>query len=171
MKRAEGDKLGELLDRVVAGELDALRPEEVAALDEHLNADPQAGALLAEVLPPVEPLLRVGGAPTPAEWERVWDGIESADGAGAAPAVRGSHRTLRLMRLWQPLLAAAACLVLMFTLTGRFTASAPRPIRLSGDVVVNDLEVDDDADALVMYDDDGSGRAIIWVFEDENQGA
>ncbi len=168
MTHAGGNDLDKLLDRVAAGELDALRPDEIAALERHLNADPPAAAALADLTPAVEPALAATAAPTPAEWERVWDRIESAASTPAA----GPHAAFRVIRFWQPLLAAAACLVLMFSLQTR--SVAPRgasQIRLSDDVVVSELEVYDDADALVMYDDDGSGRAIIWVFEDDHQGA
>ncbi|MEP0846650.1 MAG: hypothetical protein HRF50_07480 [Phycisphaerae bacterium] len=169
------ENLDQLLERVAAGRLDELSPEQVAALETHLNANAAAAARLANLLPrpPAGPLARVA-EPSAAQWERVWRGVEAAgsrqaargtDAASAPQTMRG--RTRRFLRLWEGIAAAAACV--LFAVLWRSSqpaAEASWPIQLSQHVEVDSLEVFDDSTAFVVVPDDGSDGAVIWVLDE-----
>ncbi len=165
------ENFDELLDRVSAGQLDALTPEQVTALEAHLNATPAAAERLADVTPAPDPLLTSAvQAPSKADWDNVWERVDSAEAAPlpARPALG------RMFRFWQPLAAAAACLLLLVVWRTMLSPAEPSwQLRLSDDVVVHELEVSGDASAFVAYADDESGTAVIWVFEEDEdeQGA
>jgi hypothetical protein len=160
------DNLDELLACVAEGRLDDLTPEQVAALEEHLNAMPAAAERLAGIVPAAEPQLRDTAAPSAAEWNDVWERIESA----TAPGETRSRVIGRAAWLWRTVTAAAACLLLV--VVWRIGASATEPaweIQLSDHVLVHELEVFGDASSFVAYAEDGSGSAVIWVFEEDQQ--
>jgi hypothetical protein len=162
--------LDALLALVADGRLDELTPEQVAALEEHLNARPEAVGRLENVVPEPDSLAgHAGPAPSEAEWEAVWDGID----AGCAVAGGSEPRRIgRVITFWQPLVAVAACLLLI--VFWRAMPSRNRwPIELSDHVVVHDLEVFGDESAFIAYSDDNTGSAIIWVFDEteESKGA
>lgn len=164
------ENFDELLDRVSAGQLDALTPEQVAALEAHLNATPAAAQRLAGVVPAPDPRLTSAPSPSEADWDRVWERVDWAEAAPlpARPALG------RVFRLWRPLAAAAACLLLVVVWRTMLSPAVPSwELRLSDDVVVHELEVFEDASAFVAYADDESGTAVIWVFEEDEdeQGA
>lgn len=162
------DNLDELLDRVCAGRLDELTPEQVAALEAHLDATPTAAERLANVLPEPDPHLSAAvSSPTEDEWNAVWERIESVTSTTQSP-----RRPLsRLLRIWSPLLAAAACVLLV--VIWRLSAPPAWKMQLSEDVVVHELEVFGNSTAFVAYSDDDDGSAMIWVFEEngDSQGA
>ena len=157
------DNLDQLLDRVAAGRLDDLTPEQVAALEAHLNATPAAEGL-ADVLPEADPRLSsTASMPTDAEWDEVWQQVDSA----AAARGRTARAIRRAIRLWQPLAAVAACVALLLVWRwAPFTSGPEWPIELSADVEVLELEVFGDASAFVSYSDEGQGAAVIWVLDD-----
>ncbi len=161
----QDDNLDQLLDRVAAGRLDDLTPEQVAALETHLNATPAAAERLADMVPEVD--LRLGArvsTPTDAEWDEVWQRVDSV-------ALRRdpTARTLgRVIRLWRPLAAAAACLLLMVLWRAApSSADAAWELRLSDNVIVHELEVFDGSSAFIAYSDE-DGSAVIWVFEEND---
>ena len=125
------DNLEELLARVRAGRLDELTPEQVAALEAHLDATPAAAERLANVVPEPDPHLSAAvSPPTEDEWNAVWERVESATSAPQSP-----RRPLsRVFRLWSPLAAAAACLLLV--VVWRLSAPPAWEIQLSEDVLV-----------------------------------
>jgi hypothetical protein len=158
------DNFDELLDRVAAGRLDGLTPEQVAALEVHLNATPAAEERLADVVPAADPRLSVSTpVPTDAEWEDVWQRVDSARPTRASTA-RAIRRTIHL---WRPLAALAACVALLLVWRwAPLSTGSDWPIALSADVEVLELEVFGDASAFVSYSDDGRGAAVIWVLDD-----
>lgn len=167
MKAPDHD-MDDLLMRVTDGRLDELTPEQVAALEAHLSATPAAAERLANVLPAPDPrLILPESLPSEVDWNELWERIDTAT-AARQPAPRAISRVLRL---WPPLVAAAACLLLaVLWRTTLSPAESPWEIRLSDDVVVHELEVFGDASAFVAYSGDESGTAVIWVFgEDEDQ--
>jgi len=162
------DNLDHLLDRVVAGRLDELTPEQIDALEGHLSATPAAERRLADVVPEADPRLSaIAPVPTNADWDKVWQRVDSA-APTRVPTARAIGRTIRL---WQPLAAAAACLLLMVLWrVAPLRTQPPWELQLSGDVVVHELEIFGGDSAFVAYSDD-DGSAVIWVFEeDESQG-
>ena len=163
-----GENLDELLDRVAAGRLGDLTPEQVAALETHLNTTPGAAERLADIVPEADPRLSViAPTPTDADWGEVWRRVDSA-----ALTRESTARVIgRTIRLWQPLAAAAACLLLMILWRVAPLRTEPAwELRLSGSVVVHELEIFGGDSAFVAYSDD-DGSAVIWVFEeDESQG-
>jgi hypothetical protein len=165
------ENFDELLDRVRAGRLDDLTTEQVAALEAHLNGTPAAAGRLADVMPVPDPRLTAAAPlPSAADWDNVWERIDS----GKARRLPARHALGRVFRLWQPLAAAAACLLLLVVWRTMLSpAEPPWQLRLSDEVVVHELEVSGDASAFVAYADDGSGTAVIWVFEEDEseQGA
>jgi hypothetical protein len=159
------DNVDDLLDRVAAGRLDDLTPAQVAGLEVHLNATPAAEERLTDVVPTADPRLSASTAvPSDAEWEDVWQRIDSARPARASTA-RAIKRTIRF---WQPLAALAACVALLVAWRwGPFSTRSDWPIQLSSDVEVLELEVFGDASAFVSYSDDGQGVTVIWVLDDD----
>jgi hypothetical protein len=162
------DNLDELLDRVRAGRLDELTPEQVAALEAHLDATPTAAERLANVIPEPDPHLSAPvSSPTEDQWNAIWERVESA-----ASSPRSPRRPVsRVLRFWSPLAAAAACLLLV--VVWRLSAPPAWEMHLSEHVVVHELEVFGNSSAFVAYSDDDDGSAMIWVFEEDedNQGA
>ncbi len=162
------DNFDELLEQVAAGRLHGLTPEQVAALEVHLNATPAAEERLADVVPAADPRLSaIASMPTNADWNRIWQRVDSA-----APTRESTARAIgRTIRLWQPLAAAAACLLLMILWRVAPLRTEPAwELQLSGSVVVHELEIFGGDSAFVAYSDD-DGSAVIWVFEeDESQG-
>jgi hypothetical protein len=161
------DNFDELLARVAEGRLDDLTPEQVAALAAHLDATPMAAQRLADIVAVTDPRL-AGAPPSPpeAEWGRVWQGIDSA-AATHASRPRGSTRALRL---WQAVTAVAACLLLVVLWRSvNPPTEASWQMRLSDDVVVHEVEVFGDASSFIAYSEDGSGSAVIWVLEEDEQ--
>ena len=158
------DNLDELLDRVAAGRLDELTPEQVAALEDHLNATPSAEGRLADVLLEADPRLSATTSmPTDAEWDQVWQRVDSA----AAARGKTARTIRRTIRLWQPLTALAACVALLLVWRwAPLSTGSDWPIALSADVEVLELEVFGDASAFVSYSDEGQGAAVIWVLDD-----
>lgn len=167
----------QLLERVAAGRLDELSPEQVAALEAHVNESAAAAARLANLVPqPPAGQFAPVAEPTAAEWERVWRGVEAAEvrsaarGAGAVEVrrtVRDRGGARRFLRLWEGVAAAAACVLLaVLWRSSQPAAEASWPIQLSQHVEVDSLEVFDDSTAFVVVPDDGSDGAVIWVLEE-----
>jgi len=182
---ASKHNLDELLTRVAEGRLDELTAEQVAALEVHLNDSPEAAAKLAERIPtpPAGPLAAEPAPPTEKEWDAVWNGIEAGekknegepsvapDGAPFPPSHLPTFpQAQRLARLWRPLSALAACVALFAAWHfATPTASADLEISLSDDVVIEEMEIFGDASAFVAYAGDGSGSAVIWILEDDEE--
>jgi hypothetical protein len=162
------ENFDQLLDRLAGGRSDDLTPEQIDALEAHLNTTPAAAQRLADVVPEPDPRLGLAApTPTEAEWSRVWRGVDSAARRRASSA--GAIR--RTIRFWQPLAALAACVALLLVWRWSPLAAAPEwPIALSSDVEVLELEVFGDASAFVSYSDDGQGAAMIWVLDDSDDG-
>ena len=161
----------ELLAQVAGGRLDELTPEQVAALEAHLNATPAAAERLADVVPASDPgMSHMPAPPSATEWDELWERVDSA-----LPVRKSAPREVgRVIRLWEPLAAVAACLLLMILWrAGPAPAQPAWEMRLSDHVVVHELEVFGDASSFVAYSDDDSGTAVIWVIEEgeEQQGA
>ena len=158
------DKFDELLDHVAAGRLDDLTPDQVTSLDTHLNAAASSSERLADVVPEADSRLSViAPTPTDAEWDGVWRRIDSATPV-REPTPRVIRRTIRF---WQPLAAAAACLLLL--IVWRLTPVQAPPgweMRLSDHVIVHEIEIFGDDCVFVAYSDE-DGSAVIWVFEAE----
>jgi len=156
----------DLLRLVADGRLDALRPDEVAALEKHLLADLRAADACASVPPEPDPLFASTPVPLPTEssWQGVWREIERA--------AREKHTPVRSLgwRLWPPIMAAAACVLVLTSWFSRpaGTAGAADSL-LATNVEVLELEVFGDETPMVVATGD-HGAAIIWVL-DESEGA
>ena len=154
------DKLREALDAIVAGDLDAPSPDQIARLEARVNANPDVRARLAGIVPPIEPALRAAVQPPPKRvWEDVWRRVDEAVSAAPAP---------RVLRLWRPLTAAAAC-VLMVGLwnIGRGPTVADWPVEWARDVEINELEVLEGCTPFVAAVGADSPVSVIWVLDDE----
>lgn len=160
--------LADALKALADGDLDTLTPEQVRQLEAALNSDARLAAALAGERPRVEPRLAMalneldrGDQPTPADWEHVWNSID------AAATQRGrtdAGVARRILRAWRPLMAAAACLLLV--LGWRVTRPAAVdswPLQLAADVQIDNLEVFQGATSFVVAVGGGAGGEIIWV--------
>lgn len=168
-------QLEALLDRVAAGELDALAPSEIEQLEAHLNEAPEAAMRLADVRPPT---MRIPAPAIPAEsaWDSVFervvaadDGVETTSPVRPASVAARRGRLPRLLKAWEPLLAAAA--VVLLAVVWRFSPVQPNPadnwdLHLATDVSVDEIETYGDATSFVAYSDDGS--TVIWVVENDS---
>ncbi len=158
-----------LLQELELGRLDALSPDDVAALEQHLNADDQAAARLADRRPPRDERLSLPAAqPTAAEWDRMWQ-VVAGSATESAPLRKSTGRPRRWLRLVEGVTAAAACVALAALWHGGASTealAAEWPMQLSENVEVESLEVFGDQTSFVLYPDDGSGQAVIWVIEE-----
>ena len=149
-------QLDALLERVAAGELDALAPDEIDALQRHLDEDANAADRLADVVPEPEGELRAVSTPTAGDWDRVWNNIDASE----------RRTTPWWLRITPYAGAAAACILLALILR-----VAPAPvddwaIQLGDEVEINEIEVFGNASVYV----DNSAGGIVWLFE-EDEGA
>lgn len=167
------DNLDQALRAAVAGDLDTLRPEQVARLEAVLNDEPGVAAHLADRRLAPDPQLAGAlgqadraAAPAADTWERVWERI---DAAGQRTPLRGARAGARILRLWRPLAAAAACLLMAgFWRLGTAMPERPWPLQLATEVEINELEVYDGATSFVVSTGGEGGFDIIWVLEDES---
>lgn len=148
------------LEALAAGWLDSLSPEQIARLETHLNANPTAADQLADRTPTVEPVLHTGVEHPPAEaWESVWENIESA-------TARPITWLPRLLRLWQPLAAVAACLLMVgIWYFNREAAPAPWPVEWAREMEINDLQVFEGSMPFVLSAGNDGTISMIWVIE------
>ncbi len=167
------DKLHAALRAVAAGDFAALTPEQVAELERALNENPPVAALVADAVPKPDASLAAGLAaidqaalPSDAAWDQVWAQVDAAS-ARAARWTRKSGAT-RVLRLWRPLLAAAACLVLVavwrMQLRSGPSADEAWPVQLATNVEIDALDVGDDATPYIVNTD---GVDMIWVLQGE----
>ena len=160
------------LQALIDGRLDALAPEQVAALEAHLNACPTCTARLADAQARPEAALRDSLAtpvPAPALWDAVWDRIDARSAAEPVPARRRLPVTLRL---WSGLSAAAAVILVatIWWLTPP-AADSPWDLRLAGpeDVQIQSLEVFVDATSIVLTGEGDAAAPIIWVIQENER--
>lgn len=183
------DNLEAWLEQSLRGELDALTPEQVAALEAALNESPELASRVAGVVPPLDGSAERVAMPTPAEWDRVWSRVESGLAAGAVPQLRvrpadaatagrrqphtERERTVArrppLFRLWPSVSAVAACIALVLVWRG-FLPPAPVSPELwsmtaAADTEILELEVYGDAVAAVDFGDGDNGAVVISVYE------
>jgi len=154
----------QLVATAASGNFDALTPEQVVALEGHLNACAHCAARLADhtpqpdahLAPPIE-------LPSEQQWNQVWETIEAAQtrAGPARPGIGG------FQRLWRTVAAAAACLLLAaLWRSATPSATAEWDLKLSDHVVVHEVETFGDVVSLVVYSDDDSA-AVIWMLDDE----
>jgi len=158
------DDIRAALEAVLAGRLDELTPEAVDRLEAYLNADPAAAAPLAERVP--VPRFRVPArAPSTGTWERMWGCIEkAAKPAAARPRIAG------ILRLWAPLGAAAACLLLAGLWQVGRSAQPAWPITWAHEVEISELQVFPGGTPLVLAAGTDEPISVLWVLESEGQG-
>lgn len=166
--------------------LDALTPEQIAALEAALNELPELAARASSVIPAGDRPAAAIPSPTESEWNGVWSRIESGL---AAPQLRvvappqseprgGEHAASarrvsrpRIFRLWTSVSAAAACIALVLVWRGLLATppahSAPQlwTMTASANVEILELEVYDDAVAAVDFGDSDNGAVVISVYE------
>jgi len=155
--------IDKLLDRVAAGGLDDLTPEQIAALESQLNASPALAARLADERPPADPLLASleSASPSASEWDAAWERIAPAPGVLRLRRFAGVARTISA-------LAACVLMALVFQFgSSRATAGEAWDLSLATDVEIHELEVAEDVSSAVSYADEGDGPVVIWLFEDE----
>jgi len=162
------DSLDAALRAVAAGQWEALTPEQVERLERVLNEEPavaarlagrkpELGARLAEVLEVLVEQTR----PAPRVWQDMWERIDAA----APAAVR--HGAGRILRLWTPLAAAAACVILVLLWTLEPSTSEEWPLQLATSVEIDELEVPEGATPMVISTGGENGIDVIWVLEDK----
>ncbi|MCK4343081.1 MAG: hypothetical protein KAY37_15305 [Phycisphaerae bacterium] len=161
------DNLNDALRFVEAGDLDALSPDQAARLEAVLNDEPLVAARVSNCIPTPDPALAAAleqlekpAWPSAERWNRVWGRIEAATPSGFTPGGRG---LTRILQIWKPLAAAAACLVLAALWTGQTPA-----MQLATDVVINELEVGEGALPFVVSVGGDEGIKVIWVLEGES---
>ena len=147
------------LKALEAGQLDTFTPEQVARLEEHLNADEAAAGRLAGQRPPADPVVQTPAATPSAEaWERAWKRIEAA----ARPA--STRSTGRTLRLWGSAGAAAAAVLLAVGLW-RWPAGDEWPVEWAQSIEIDDLEVLEGRTAFVTAAQSDEDVPVIWVLD------
>jgi hypothetical protein len=159
-----------------ADALEGLTAEQVARLEGALNADPRAAAQLANLRAAPEGRLKEAvecldrvAMPSAATWNAVWARIEVA--GTAQRAARRQERLGTVLRLWQPLAAIAACLLLALTWWGAPGPERPDdwPVRLASNARISSLEVGPDLTPVVMGTGP-HGASIIWIVPEIDDG-
>jgi hypothetical protein len=155
-----------VLAAAAAGDFAALTPQQAAVLEAHLSACSPCAARLARSAPAADE--RIAPAvelPSEEDWDHVWEAIDAATQTRvrhARPA-RGGVR-----RLWRPLLAAAACILMVVTWRSvPMSGTQTWDLKLSEDVVVHEIETFGDLTSLVVYPADGDEATVVWFLENE----
>jgi hypothetical protein len=152
------DNLNDLLAAVADGRLDALTPEQVARLEAHLNSDSAAAKALGAAQAGAPAFDMQISVPTTQAWERVWRAIESATAVSPIRKDTEARRVAplrRVFRLWQPLAAAAACVLMIGSwLLLRGPVATPNAADGADINAVNSLYAPN-GDAVLVPDGDG----------------
>lgn len=179
-------QLEELLNRIRTGAPD-LSTDEIDALAIYINQSPAAAARLAEDHPQLGSL-SAADLPRPAEWDRVWSGIDAAlpeiprltivhaDELAARERLtlllsdedsraHGSRRRWTALS-WPGLVAAAACILVValfrLPLVDRQDVDA---LQLAANIEILDIDAMGDATPLLVPLVGGS-QVLIWSFDD-----
>lgn len=172
--RRPRDNLDEALRAVMAGDLDALTPEQVARLESVLNDEPAvADRLAGQIAAPDRCLAGVlreseqAEMPRAAAWEAAWERIDAPGAITRFVEKRGG--VARILRRWRPLAAVAAGLI-MAALWRISTAAPvrPWPMQLAADVEINALEVTGETTPFVVSTGDEGDVQVIWVLPDHS---
>jgi len=159
-------QLDQLLALAAAGDFDALTPQQVAALEAHLNTCSPCAARLARSAPAADVRLTPAvELPSEEGWDRVWEVIEAARQTRVRQAwpARGA-----VQRLWRPLLAAAACiLMVVMWRSAPMSETQTWELKLSDNVVVHEIETFGDLTSLVVYPAEDDGATVVWFLENE----
>jgi hypothetical protein len=155
-------RLAALIDRIAADGVDALTAGELVELEAALADRPELEARLGDLLPPADAALSAMEQPSPAEWERVWRRVEQAARPGAAvvPPV--------LLRIWRPVAAIAACVLLALSWqVSRGTSGRAWSLKPATAIEVRSLEVYGDSVSLILPDAGSNSFPMIWVFDEQ----
>jgi len=153
------DELEAALARVERGELDALEPEQVTALEAWLSADPGAAARLADRVPPMFSAGPLSVAQPPAMvWQRVWRDIRRSV---VAPVPLPQHRFWRAAFAVAAVLALAVGLVALHQVGGQ----ADQQVQWARAIEIDELEVFEGAIPLVLSAGLDDTIPVIWVLE------
>ncbi|TWT45479.1 hypothetical protein RAS1_19040 [Phycisphaerae bacterium RAS1] len=152
------ENLGRLLQGDAAA-LDSLTPDEIHRIEALLAEDSVLAEQAATATPPLDVLAGRVALPQDAQWERVWANIHRASHAKARRPRFG-------WRIATPLLAAAACLMLL--------AAWPRSVatlggaQLARQVIIDELETYGGASSLVLTTGEDDAVSIIWVVDESS---
>ncbi|MGE3181595.1 MAG: hypothetical protein AB7N71_08190 [Phycisphaerae bacterium] len=156
-----------MLARIAALGIDALTPHEIAKLEAHANAHPGAGSQLRALESRQSPPLAfVQKLPAAAEWDMVWQGISTH--SAAAPGGAASSRRARTPWILRPMAAAAACVLMVGSLSWFTPLRADdMPLSFDAHAEILEIEVFDGDSSFVMCGGDEAECAFIWVVENE----
>jgi hypothetical protein len=153
------------------GRFDDLSPDEVAAVETHLNVCAACAARLATArATPDAGYPEPPAGPEAGVWDAVWNRIDEAALDSRPVGLSGARA--RWLRSWGAMSAAAA--ILLATAIWHLVPLGPSPaweFRLAGarDVEIESLEVFGEATTFVLNTDDDVGTAIIWVMEENGE--
>lgn len=158
MSQRDTENLDALLAAAAAGRLEALTPEQVERLAAHLDANPAAAAKVGAMRPAASPSLTTPVVlPTPRQWQEVWDRIEQATSTTRRQPESGRSatgtRAARILRIWRPIAAVAACVVLLVSWSLQ-SGGTPTP-RLRPAVGNSVNALDAPGGAILVSDGDG----------------
>jgi hypothetical protein len=155
-----------LLAAAAAGDFAALTPQQAAVLEAHLNTCSPCAARLARSAPAADAwLIPAVGLPSEEDWDHVWEAIDAATQTRVQQAwlARGA-----VQRLWRPLLAAAACILMVVTWRSvPMSETQAWDLRLSEDVVVHEIETFGDLTSLVVHPAEDDGATVVWFLQSE----
>lgn len=176
MPALDPHNLDQLLAALESGDPAGLDERLLAQLEHALACNPELLARLADRTPAPPANLAVQLAawevvesPEPAAWNRMWDRIVAAEVRSGN--TRGARRPL-ILRLWQPVMAAAACLLL--TLGWRLGAPSEStttdfwPILLATDADIQQVEVYDGDTSFIFATGGNNSVQVIWVLPQES---
>ncbi len=152
----------------VAGRLEAIAPERMAALEEHVNECVACAARLgsAGAVPGDVPDETVA-PPNEDEWAKVWSGIEQATARKVSAPRPG--RWLRTVQTWGAIAAALALTISVWKFGAGGAESAwVLELARGDDAEISSIEVFGDSMPMVL----SAGNdevSVIWVFENEEK--
>ncbi len=150
----------------VAGRLEAIAPERMAALEEHVNECVACAARVgsAGVVPGDIPDESVA-PPSEDEWAKVWNGIEQAAARPASAPRPG--RWMRTVQTWGAIAAALALTIGVWQFGGGGAESAwVLELARGDDAEISSIEVFGDSMPMVLSAGDDE-ISVIWVIERE----
>jgi hypothetical protein len=153
------EELERALARLERGELDALEPAQVSALEVWLNSDPGAAARLADCLPPAFSACPLAvPQPSARVWQRIWYEIRRS--IAAAVVLRG-HR----FRVAAFAVAAALALAVGLVTLRQLGGQTDQHVLWARAIEVEELEVFEGATPLVLSAGLDDTIPVIWVLD------
>ncbi len=148
---------------------ESMTAESLQSLQSRIDRDPAFAASLGRETPGRDSLVdwvrshEAIDLPSRADWVAAWREIDRAVERQSAPA-RGA--AWKIIPLWRPLAAVAACFLFLLTLSRTAATDGTHwPIRLAQNVEIDELETADDVTPLIWSSGGADNVSVIWLVD------